>query len=155
MTAKYIARWFLLRNDIEVDFYDADLISHLKLQKLLYYAQGICLAVYNKSLFDEDILAWKHGPVVQTVYDTYKEFGSDPIEVSREDDDDKILKILSEEPYQNVLEATFSNYGKYSAWHLRNMTHEERPWKETQLNSVINVDLIKEFFKEEVIEYED
>jgi len=156
MTAKEVARWFLLRNDIEADFGDTDLITHLKLQKLLYYAQGIALAVFGKPIFDEDILAWKHGPVVLSVYEEYKECGSDPIEVIRTEDDDRILEAMeADESNRNVLEATFTNYGKYSAWHLRNMTHDERPWKETALNDVISKELIKKFFRDEVIEYED
>jgi uncharacterized phage-associated protein len=42
-----------------------DVISNLKLQKLLYYAQGFYLAIYGKALFEEDIVAWEHGPVVR------------------------------------------------------------------------------------------
>ncbi len=44
-----------------------ELISNLKLQKLLYYAQGFHLALYDKLLFSEDIEAWQHGPVVRDV----------------------------------------------------------------------------------------
>lgn len=73
-----IAKWFLnynlfLRN---VDNEDTDDISNLKLQKLLYYAQGCYLAMYDAPLFKEDIVAWAHGPVVREVYDEYKAYGS-------------------------------------------------------------------------------
>lgn len=48
--AKYkafdIAEWFLLYNNYIMGESDADLITNLKLQKLLYYAQGCYLAIF-------------------------------------------------------------------------------------------------------------
>lgn len=44
-------------------------ITNQKLQKLLYYAQGLSLAIYGKPIFNENILAWSYGPVVRSVYD--------------------------------------------------------------------------------------
>ena len=55
---------------------DGDPISPLKLQKLLYYCQGIHLAAYDCPLFDEDIEAWEHGPVVVSIWYKYREYGN-------------------------------------------------------------------------------
>ena len=52
---------------------EGDLISHLKLQKLLYYSQGVSLALRNQPLFNNKILAWAHGPVVREVWEYYKD----------------------------------------------------------------------------------
>lgn len=52
-----VAKWFLVRN-VEEEANGADGISNLKLQKLLYYAQGCTLALTNEPLFDESIVAW-------------------------------------------------------------------------------------------------
>ena len=38
-----------------------DVMTNLKLQKLLYYMQGFHLAVFDTPLFDEDIEAWQYG----------------------------------------------------------------------------------------------
>ena len=67
-----IAIWFILKNNAEVleheatndDYEVYEGITHLKLQKLLYYAQGVCLAITGNTLFNEEIQAWQHGPVV-------------------------------------------------------------------------------------------
>ena len=40
-----------------------ELISHMKLQKLVYFCQGYSLALYGRPLFPEPIEAWTHGPV--------------------------------------------------------------------------------------------
>ena len=52
-----IATWFLLKNNAEIrehkatndDYEVYEGITHLKLQKLLYYAQEINLAMYRKT----------------------------------------------------------------------------------------------------------
>ena len=62
-----------------------DLITNLKLQKLLYFAQGWFLALYDTPLFKEEIQAWIHGPVVATVYHSYKGFGYGPITAAMEE----------------------------------------------------------------------
>src|ERR1044071_4359251 len=55
-------------------------ISNLKLQKLLYYAQGWHLALRNEPLFHERIEAWVHGPAVPPVYGHFKKWSWQPIE---------------------------------------------------------------------------
>lgn len=45
-----------------------DLISNLKVQKMLYYVQGYHLALYDDRFFNEEIMAWQYGPVVPDVY---------------------------------------------------------------------------------------
>lgn len=51
------------------------LITPLKLQKLLYYAQAWSLVIKSETLFYEDIEAWVHGPVIPPVYRRYKQYG--------------------------------------------------------------------------------
>nr|WP_293017994.1 type II toxin-antitoxin system antitoxin SocA domain-containing protein [Moorena sp. SIO3I8] len=38
----------------------------MKLQKLLYYAQSLHLALYDQPLFDEEIQAWRSGSCVSS-----------------------------------------------------------------------------------------
>ena len=47
-------------------------MSHLKLQKLLFYCQAYHLAYFKEPLFDEDFEAWVHGPVCRIIYDSLK-----------------------------------------------------------------------------------
>lgn len=146
VSARDIALWFLNHNlslrDIENE--DTDDISNLKLQKLLYYAQGSYLGLYDKPLFDDAIFAWKHGPVVEGVYHEFKQNGSRGIV---EFDNAPIL----DDETENVLKQVYDVFGKYSAWGLREMTHNETPWKSTKLNHVIDIELIKEYFKENYV----
>lgn len=49
-----------------------DDITNLKLQKLLYYAQGYSLALLGRP-FDDPICAWDHGPAVETAWRSYNQ----------------------------------------------------------------------------------
>ncbi|MBT9312155.1 Panacea domain-containing protein [Leptothoe kymatousa] len=119
-----------------------DLISNLKLQKLLYYAQGFHLALYTSKLFQEDIRAWEHGPVVPDAYHEFKEFGSSAIPAPEVMD----FGIFDPET-EELLDEVYAVYGQFSAWKLRNMTHEESPWKDTSINEVISPKKMRDYFK--------
>lgn len=165
-SANDIALWFLLKNNAEVKEHEAvndeyevyEGITHLKLQKLIYYAQGISLAMYNKPLFNEKILAWPHGPVVREVYDRYCYCGRNIINISLDEEKTEIInEIENNREISEVLNLTYDNFAIYTAWQLRQMTHyDNSPWDVTEktkgLDAEINQDLIKEYFKREIVE---
>ena len=144
-SASYVAKWFLNYNRLIMSESDADLISNLKLQKLLYYAKGCFLAYFDRPLFNEPIVAWEHGPVVESVYQEYKSNRANGIVF-----DDYFNSEFDNEE-ESLLEEVYNTFAKYSAWGLRNMTHQETPWISTQQSSVIDNEVIKKYFKENYI----
>lgn len=132
-----VADYFLSLTDEEA----GDLISNLKLQKLVYYAQGFNLALYGKPLFNETIEAWEHGPVVPELYHKYKEYGSCTIPTPKDIDFDKFDKKTRE-----LLDEVYEVYGQYSAWKLRNLSHNEPPYEDAKLG-VISHKSMKEYFE--------
>ena len=56
-----------------------DDLSNMKLNKILYFAQGQCLLQTGEVLFNDTIEAWEHGPVVQVVYNEYKKYNDNSI----------------------------------------------------------------------------
>ena len=64
-----VANYFLTLTNDE----SGDLMSLLKLQKLVYYAQGLHLAIYDKPLFGEVIIAHETGPVCPALCEKFKE----------------------------------------------------------------------------------
>jgi uncharacterized phage-associated protein len=120
-TASLIAKWFAAWAEAE----DAE-VSNLKLQKLLYYAQGHHLGQYGTPLFDDPIQAWSHGPVVRDVYHELKGFGSGNVVLS--EDDDFAWSQVDDETSQFLIKV-WNTYGPVAAWRLRNMTHATGPWK--------------------------
>jgi uncharacterized phage-associated protein len=117
-TPLQIANWFLANIGRE----SGDLITHLKLQKLVYYAQAWSLAARGEPLFDEDFQAWAHGPVVPSLFRTFRDFGMDPIPAPA------TVPRLDVETV-DLLAEVLDIYGEHSARKLEQLTHRELPWR--------------------------
>lgn len=136
LSAIDVAKWLIAYNNSQET---AELLTDLKLQKLLYYAQGTAIKYTGRLLFAENIAAWRLGPVVPEVYDMYKSYGRNPI-------DEKIEKPEFDNDTEVILQDVYEEYGQFSASKLVEMTHEEMPWKDTPLNSDISVEKMIDFF---------
>ena len=145
MKAYDVALYFLFRaRELEA----GDTISNLKMHKLLHYAQGHYLAIFDEVLFDDDIEAWKYGPVVKNVYDRFKVYGNLAIDFKELDN---FKHELYTERHLDILPFVFNKYN-IQAKELVNMTHSEKPWKtyyDKHTTNLIPVDVIIDFFKEE------
>ena len=138
-----VAKYFLLKGDDD----DESGIGNLKLQKLLYYAQGFYLALFGQPLFDSLIEAWRHGPVCPAVYHKYKNNKGNLICAPK---DFEPILVFSPEQIE-FLDEVYDVFGQFSAWKLRNMTHDEPPWANNEINtSQISVDEMADYFKTRV-----
>jgi len=128
-------------------------ITNLKLNKLLYYAQGHYLAKTGKPLFDDDIEAWDLGPVVPAVYQKYKICGRNNISAI----DKELAHLFTDEEY-NILLDSAREYCKYTAAYLVNKTHViGSPWERTVKGEIIDKTHITSYFSnhEKLISFDD
>lgn len=125
-----------------------DLMTNMKLQKMLYYEQGYHLAQFGTPLFNEPIEAWQYGPVVPSVYDAYSQYGRNGIEP-----EDVAFEFESEEE-MNLFFKVFEVYNKFSAYGLMELTHKESPWLNARHplghGRVIPQEEIRDYFKSRV-----
>ena len=133
-------------------------LTHLKLQKLLYYVSGYYLASKNESLIDYAFEAWDYGPVVPAIYHEFKKYGNAPIKLASKfclDSGAEIVipPVTDDKLFDKVLSFVWENYGKYSAEQLSQMTHElNTPWDITKKgnpgikNADIPLCVLKEYF---------
>lgn len=160
-----IATWFIYKTNAEKkenqainDNYEIyENLTHLKLQKLLYFAQGISLAKNGITLFSDKIEAWEHGPVVKSVWNKFSSKGREEITISDVNNSSEIIrKIESDTTTREVLNMTYDNFAIYTAWQLRNMTHIiGGPWYVTYFpnkNKEISTNIIKDYFIKEIME---
>lgn len=120
---------------------EMDDLTNLKLQKLLYYTQGYALAYLARPLFSDQITAWRHGPVVESVYHSYKQYGKTPLPALQ---NYSLSNFDQDEIF--VINKVASTYGQYSPWRLRNMTHQENPWLITPQDCYIDHNEIRNYF---------
>lgn len=120
-SAVEIGNWFLCSIDRDA----GDSITHLKLQKLVYYAQAWSLALLKRPLFDEDFEAWAHGPVAPSLYQEFKGNGWEALGLP------SVCTPLDEDT-EELLSQVWDVYGQHSAKHLEALTHREAPWLEAR-----------------------
>jgi len=119
-------------------------LSNLKLQKLIWYCLGFYGALTGKRLFEDEVKAWEHGPVFPTIYHEYKSYGRNPIEVTI----DPSIEAKFDSEQLEVVKEVSEVFSKYTAWKLRNMTHEEAPWIDHEAKAeTIPFDEIVSYFK--------
>lgn len=133
--------------------------THLSLEKLVYFAYADYLCEHFERLFEDQIFAFTHGPVVDSVYETYKRSGSQYIKPLEFGVDSDVQTGVKELPARSrilfakdgaeklrSIDQTIQKYGKYTAGALVDLTHRTgSPW--SHVNSarayqVISDDLI-------------
>lgn len=140
--AKEIARLFMYLAESE----GREPIEKTSLNKLLYYAQGYMLKRTGKALFNNQIDAWQHGPVVSVVYSNYER-----IKENEKNNGINGLNMSAEE-IETVLDV-WKAFRNFSAHQLVEMTHEKgAPWETVydpeERNKHIPLEMIKEYFEQ-------
>lgn len=145
MNARDVAEFLLRLADQDANNND---ITNLKLQKLVYYVQGFHLALHDAPLFPDPILAWQYGPVVADLYQLYRANGSNVISPAA----DYAFTTEPTAAQVDLMQEVFDVYGQFSAWKLRDMTHEETPWREATRANVeeISPATMRAYFKQQL-----
>ena len=137
--ARAVANFF-----IEKSWHEHGVITHLSLQKIIFFAHAWHLAKYDLPLVGQKFEAWQYGPVVRVVYDQLKDFKDRPINT--------LLKKLNldsgtwefaasgfGQDEATFLTDLFQYYSKFHAGKLVDLTHEsEGPWEKIWKFSVDN-----------------
>lgn len=130
-------------------------LTPLKLQKLLFFAYGIYLAINKKPLFSERFSAWKYGPVISQLYFQLKSYGSRNIDRKLTDFDlgtfEEVIPEVDRKDKALVkfLDDFWNTYKDYTAVQLSNATHLlDTPWDKAlkRTDPVIDDGEMQEYF---------
>lgn len=134
-------------------------MSHLKLQKLLYYCEAYHLAYFDVSLISEDFEAWVHGPVCKEVFNVLKNKSLLHSDIGFDGEyDTKIIRDALTSDQFALISDVIDNLSTWSGIQLEAATHAELPWIEarTGLGSgdkssrIISKEMMKDFYKKEL-----
>ena len=128
-------------------------VTIMKLQKLCYYAQAWTLAWDEQPLFDEDFQAWASGPVCFELYALHKELHKENYGIDTREIKPFAKERLTENEKKNI-DIIINDYGDKPLHYLQELTHMERPWKETRgtlplgtkSNAIIPKELMLEYY---------
>jgi uncharacterized phage-associated protein len=96
-------------------------ITVMKLQKLVYYSQAWSLVWDEKPLFEQEIQAWRHGPVVAELYQAHRgQYQLDQLPNGNSHN------LTDEE--KETIDSVLETYGDKSSQWLSDLTHMESPW---------------------------
>lgn len=124
-------------------------VTNLKLQKLLYFVQGVHLFMHKKVAFPDEIIAWQYGPVVKDVYYEYSIYGANDIIPI-----DKNEKIILSMRLKKLVSFVLDDLLRYSDIALVKETKKEgSPWSQVSLNEVIDEKDIYEYFLKNYIHF--
>lgn len=121
-----------------------DYITHLQLQKTLYFLEVHNLHYNGTPLYKEEIEAWKLGPVYPKVYHVYKSFGANEItsvpkviNINEDTDTEGYLVKWDEFDPQKIedelkvqLDPLIDKILELDGFKLVKLTHKHEPWRE-------------------------
>jgi uncharacterized phage-associated protein len=108
-----------------------ELLTPMKLVKLVYIAHGWHLALFDEPLIGEAVEAWKYGPVVPTVYHDFKHYRDAQIrkEAVVAKGRKLVLPDIDDDHVAAFLDKVWDAYRRFTAGQLSTMTHEKNtPW---------------------------
>lgn len=139
-------------------------ITPLSLQKMLYFTQGLHMALYGRELFPEDCQAWAHGPVYKEVYELFRDFQYKPIDSGGFFSFYTSWGKSGELPVsgKKVIDLAAEAFGIYDGKQLEKVTHGEAPWKEARdgrpdgrrSRAVITKESVRNHFAAEALRYD-
>jgi uncharacterized phage-associated protein len=110
-------------------------ITHLSLQKILFFCHGWYLARFDEPLISEPVEAWAHGPVYRSVYHCLKSSKNEYIKTrARKMDystgDCQVIAYNFDDDVGEFIQNIFDLYSRYKASDLRQMSHVKGgPWE--------------------------
>lgn len=110
-------------------------ITHMKLQKLVYYSQAWSLVWEEEApLFTERIEAWVNGPVVPVLFSRFQ--GKFRIETADIPEEAR-GHILTDTEKGSILKV-LDFYGEKSPQWLSDLSHMEKPWLDARIGLAPN-----------------
>lgn len=138
-----IANWILAQFDPE----SGDAVTHLKLQKLLYYIQAWVLADHKESLFDEDFEAWTHGPVLPSIYRKYKDRGFNTILDFGE------IPEFKDDTLVSTMKEVIDVYGEHTAKYLEKLAKTDGAYIKAIHDKILEINTKGVIAKEGIRDY--
>ena len=124
---------------------EGDVMTNLKMQKLLYLAQGFYLGMFDKPLFEDDIELWVHGPVVPKLFKKFQKNENGIIEY------DSTMKMDDiDDETKGLLDEVYTVYGQFSASALKDIVSADPPIASKNIRDIISADDMREYFKDKL-----
>ena len=132
-------------------------LEPMKLIKMVYIAHGWHLVRKGRPLLTEAILAWKFGPVIESLYHKVKQFRDEPITslITVQTQNGLDAPTIDDAETQRFLDSVWNAYQQFTGLQLSTLTHRsDTAWYEVwhnrngknERNALIPNDLIAKHY---------
>ncbi|GAC42831.1 Panacea domain-containing protein [Paenibacillus popilliae] len=125
-------------------------VTHLKLQKMCYYAQAYYLAEYGEEMFSSTFEAWKHGPVSRALYSRFRKARHRPLPFPSSVNMNVFTSCML-----GVMDVVWNKFWDKDPNWLKKQTHMEIPWRQARgttpygesCSEIIDTNVMQDYYK--------
>ena len=128
-------------------------LTPLHINKLVFFSHGWNLGILETPLINEDVEAWKYGPIIPSIYYAFKKYVQKKVvpEEYFSTDQNKNIDDLFTTDNKKIMDAVINVYAKKSGAELIAITHEHgSPWQrhyiEDRRDIKIPTESIKDYY---------
>lgn len=105
---------------------DGNQLTVMQIIKLVYFCHAWMLALYHRPLILQPIEAWRYGPVIRDVHQSFKKYRDAPIKSNA-----RVKSGAFEEEEEYIIGQVYQKYGYLSGIRLSQLTHAQgTPWQQ-------------------------
>ena len=135
-------------------------ITHLQVQKLVYFCHAWMLGLYHEPMLLQPIEAWQYGPVMRELYESLCRYGREPI---RRPIDLRSIRVLENEydhRQESIIRQVLEVYGHLSGVQLSTITHApgtpwDQVWSNSKRSAIISDNIIEDHYAQKAAESKD
>jgi uncharacterized phage-associated protein len=134
-------------------------VTHMKLQKLVFFTHAWGLALHGESLLTEKPQSWPHGPVFDSLFHDLKTHGTAPVsscitELHPESGNlEALMPSLDDHPIWDLINQVWDRYGKFNDKQMSHLcTEEDGAWAQARFRKIkfIPDDMIRDHYREKL-----
>jgi len=133
-------------------------MTHMKLQKLVYFMHVWGLVFFNESPVNERPEAWEYGPVFSSLFHLLKTNGSRPVQRCVQMDPDTgeftpMIPAPDNHEFWELLDRVWERYGEFDAMELSALAHQDdSPWAVARKASkgFLDDEVVKEHYRQKL-----
>ena len=134
---------------IELATEDGNQLTVMQVIKLVYFCQAWMLGLYERPLIEQPVEAWRYGPVIRDVYDSFKHYRGRPIKSKT-----RVPTPHLDDDEQDLVGQVYRKYGHLSGIRLSELTHEDgtpwhQVWRTNRRDSIIPRRIMQEYYSQQ------
>lgn len=129
-------------------------ITHLQVQKLVYFCHAWMLGLYHEPMLLQPIQAWRYGPVLPELYESLRRYGREPIRRPIDLPSIRVEENEYDDRQESIIRQVLDVYGHLSGVQLSTITHAKgtpwhQVWSASKRSVIISDNVIEDYYAQQ------